>query len=397
MRTKKVTWLLLMGVLGAFFAACAPVTPPPEDKTDKTDEEAPTPVLHLPEVLHTPRDDKVTPAQARVRAAIDAVRRRELLMTHGFWTVFHGILGLGPSLQLRNDMTGERVNAMDYIFAGGEMRGLGFLPTKYGLDVPSAKDGIGVGQGHQDQFVAEMGQWGMPADRKVIVLGKEYTFMDFVRESQMRASVNPKRNQELSWAVIVVGQYVGTDVTWTNMFGEKLHYEDMIRYELDQSVENAACGGTHRLFGLTWSYYLHLNRGGKAEGVWKEVVEKIAKYRDNAKEHQNPDGSLSTDFFKGPGNSQDKSLRINTTGHMLEWLALALTDEEIKEQWVEDAAVALSQMILDVEGSPVAGGTLYHAVHGLLMYHARVYGTEWLGLNNPVIPLPRSLQAKTGP
>src|SRR5262249_48632762 len=149
-----------------------------------------------------------------------------------------------------------------------------------------------------------------------------------------------------------------------------------------------ACGGTHRLFGLTWAYHLHLINGGKEEGVWKEVPEKVAKYRDIARKLQNGDGSFSTDFFRGPRNAPDKQLRIHTTGHTLEWLALALPEEELQEEWLQNAANALALMILEQQGAPIEGGSLYHAVHGLLIYYARVYDRKWLGPNDPFIPLP---------
>lgn len=393
MSAKYLFWAGLAVALGVLFAACAPVGQPQPTATAPAHPE--TPLDPSTEELPPPQSPLAAGPKVRIEAAIENVRRRDLLLSNGFWTVFHGILGLGPSLKLRHPETNERVVAIDHIWSGGEMRGLIFIPTKHGLDVQSTGDG--VGQGHQDQFVAEMGQWGMPADRKVVVFGKEYTFLDFARHSQMRASTSPTRGQELSWAVIIVGQYLGQDLTWTNMFGEKLHYEDMIRYELDASVEKAACGGTHRLFGLTWSYHLHRLKGGKAEGVWKEVVEKTARYRDLAKKYQNADGALSTNFFSGPGNNADKTQRINSTGHMLEWLALALSDDELKEPWVQETANALALLILDMEGSPIAGGTIYHATHGLLLYYSRVYGDkEFLGANAPLIPLPPELKAKKG-
>jgi hypothetical protein len=34
------------------------------------------------------------------------------------------------------------------------------------------------------------------------------------------------------------------------------------------------------------------------------------------------------------------------------------------------------------------GGGLYHAVHGLLIYYARVFGDKDLGPNAPHVPLP---------
>jgi hypothetical protein len=381
MSAQKLLWLPAGMVAAVLLASCAPVRPP----EPTAEQQAAEPVEDRP-VERLSNYPAPTPAGPRVRieAAIDNVRQRDLLTTNGFWTIFHGILGLGPSVTLRDPETGRRVNAVDYICDGGELRGLRFLPTKDGLDVQTGP--VGIGQGHQDQFIAEMAEWGMPADRKFLVYGKEYTFLDFVHHAQMRARV--AADQELSWALVILGEYLGTDISWTNANGEKLHYGDLVRYELDASVEKAPCGGTHRLFGLTWAYYLHLRAGGSKDGVWEEIPVKTAKYRDLARQYQNPDGSFSTDFFRGPGNASDKQLRINTTGHILEWLALALTESELNEQWVQDGANALALMILDLQDAPIEGGSLYHAVHGLLLYYARVYDGHALGANEPHIPLP---------
>src|SRR5260370_14088182 len=94
----------------------------------------------------------------RIDAALDNVRRRDLLTTHAFWTVFHGILGLGPDVTLFDPDTGKRVKALDFICNGGMVRGLEFSPQPDGVDVVTWP-GSGVGQGHQDQFIAEMSQW----------------------------------------------------------------------------------------------------------------------------------------------------------------------------------------------------------------------------------------------
>lgn len=324
--------------------------------------------------------------QSRVEQAIEQVRRRDLQTDYGFWTIFHGILGLGPSLTLKQPTSAERVNALDYLCNGGTVRGLRFIPSEHGLDVETNSGEMFVSQGHQDQFVAEMAQWGMKADRKFRVLGKDYTFMDFVRHSQMRARTTA--SQELGWTIVVVAQYLGTDISWTNRFGEKLHFEDLLRYELNQPMDPAACGGTHRLFGLSWVYHLHLRNGGLTTGIWRDVADFLDRHKETAKRYQNPDGSFSTSFFRARGDNRDMQIRMNTTGHTLEWLALALTDEELKKPWVQNAVNALSLMFLEIRDTGMEGGTLYHAVHGLLMYSARVYDRTKLGENDPVMVLP---------
>jgi hypothetical protein len=384
----------LVGLLALGVASCAPVALP-EGETVPLPAETlpvqplrtePTPVSSMPGAVPEGR------LRRRIEEAVKNVRQRDLLTTNSFWTVFHGLLGLGPDTELLNPETRQRMRALDYICAGGEVRGLRFLPTAHGLDVQTGP--FMVGQGHQDQFVAEMAQWGMPAERKFLVGGREYTFLDFVRHSQARARVSA--NQELSWAIIVVGQYLGTNVSWTNEHGEKLHFDELIRYEVEAPIESAACGGTHRLFGLSWAYHLHLRNGGKTEGVWKQVAARTAEYRDRARQYQNGDGTFSTSFFRERGNAPDKQLRVNTTGHTLEWLALALTDEELKAPWVEAAANALALTILDLQGSPVEGGSVYHAAHGLLIYHARVYGRTAQVPSSLLVPLPPGWGAPRG-
>jgi hypothetical protein len=373
----------------AFIAvSCAPVDAPgPEEGKTPIPEPIKTAALPAPAFTGAGADG----LKERIDAAIDQVKHRDLLTTNGFWTVFHGILGLGLSVELLDPATNKRVVALDYIAHGGQIRGLRFLPTPDGLDVET-RPGTFVSQGHQDQFVAEMVEWNIDPDRKFLVNGEEHPFKDFCRHSQARASV--KENQELDWAVLIIGQYFGTDAAWTNANGESLHFEDLLRKELDESVDQAPCGGTHRLFGLSWVYHLHLKKGGETTGVWKELADKTNHYKDLAKRYQNPDASFSTSFFRGVGDAQDIQLRINTTGHTLEWLALQASDAELQAPWMRDAANRLALMILDNQGAPLEGGTLYHAVHGLLIYRARVFGSNDMGPFAPHVPLAPQEKAK---
>jgi hypothetical protein len=386
LRNKHLFWLTT--VLAFTSISCAPhdsTTPPnlPSGSEDAggTEIKPPKPLPDLPKHL-----------QARIDAALANVRNRSVEQDLSFWTIFHAILGIGPeNTYLVDPRTQQRVKAIDYIRQGGRIRGMEFFETPNGLDVRTMA-GTGVGQGHQDQFIAEMAQWGLLTNTKFHVNGKDYTFKDFINHSKARVRVTGKdeEKQELSWAIIIVGEYfyVGTDIHWQNSAGETVAFTDVVRYELNEPIiECRACGGTHRLFGLTWVYHRHLEHGGKKVGVWKDVEAKIAEFKNLARTYQNRDGSFSTNFFRGPGNDRrDTNLRVNTTGHILEWLALALSDAELREPWVENAVNALVLMILENRNRVLDGGSLYHAAHGLAIYRARVFGPD--GSHTPVIPLP---------
>ena len=369
---RRCLWVLFVVLLAFTGIACPPSPPPVDSKKDeaKTDK-PPVPV------------ENVAQLKPRIEGALERVYSNELTTKHGFWTVFHGILGIGLEKTMITDVkTGKKMKAIDYICEGGELPGLKFEPTKDGLDVYMSNDLTFLAQGHQDQFVSEMAQWGMKPDHKFHVGKFDYTFDDFIRQSTMRASVTQK--QELSWAIIMISQFHGTDYQWTNSLGERLKFDDIVRYEIDASIDEAACGGTHRLFGFTWAYHLHLNKGGKKEGVWLDVAAKIKRYKARAKQLQNRDGTFSNNYFKGPGADEpDTNKRIGATGHILEWLALAMTDEELREPWMQNAVNALVLLILDLPDRADGGG-LYHAAHGLHIYYERVFGTP-----APYLPLLR--------
>src|SRR5262245_24926315 len=263
MRWKNWLWLLAGTVLVGAGVTCAPVDdspldtkgPPDVPRKDQPPAEARKappgvqPGLVPPRQLPEPSD----PVQKRIELALQQARERDLTTKHGFWTVFHAILGLGPSANIVDASDGKRYNALDYISKGGFVRRMDFLPTPFGIDVEGnmrARRETFVSQGHQDQFIAEMAQWDMPRDFKFLVNDKVYTFDDFVRHAEKRARTVKDANekQELTWTIVVLAQYRGTGYEWTNERGEKLKFEDVVRYELGEDVENAACGGTHRLF-----------------------------------------------------------------------------------------------------------------------------------------------------
>jgi hypothetical protein len=358
--------------------SCAPSGPPKQKSPDSTSS--------LPSVPQTGPKELVSPdAEAlnkRVTAVLADIHGRDLLTTHAFWTIFHGILGMGPDTMLTDPVTRERVKALDRVRSGKGIRGLEFLETANGVDVVT--QGNGVGQGHQDQFVAEMVEWDVPLDTPWKVNDKDYTFGDFCRYSKERASVT--KNQELSWALVIVAKHYGTDHRWKNMYGEDITLEDIARYEATQPIKDAACGGTHRLYGLSWAYHLHQQKGGQTTGVWRTVANRLDEYKAKAKKFQNADGSFSSDYVSSEGWTSDNEKRIASSGHTFEWLCLELNDSEIRQPWMEKAAYALAEMILEKKSFAIDSGALYHATHGLHMYQHRVFGTP--GPRGLTIPPP---------
>src|SRR5690606_24663592 len=61
------------------------------------------------------------------------------------------------------------------------------------------------------------------------------------------------------------------------------------------------------------------------------------------------------------------------TGHILEFLTAALSQDELEEPWVRRAALKVSEIFVKTKDIPLECGALYHAAHGLVLYRARIF------------------------
>ena len=118
----------------------------------------------------------------------------------------------------------------------------------------------------------------------------------------------------------------------------------------------------------------HLSNGGELTGVWEQADEVVQKAIDDARRWQNPDGSLSTNYFRRPGSSPDLAIGLGSTGHVLEFLVLAMNDDQLSEPWVSRAADHLCELCDQTREVQLECGALYHAIHGLVLYRERVFG-----------------------
>jgi hypothetical protein len=65
---------------------------------------------------------------------------------------------------------------------------------------------------------------------------------------------------------------------------------------------------------------------------------------------------------------------LGTTGHTLEFVALAGEPSLLQEAWVEQAAHRLCDVLALTEEIELECGGLYHALHGLHVYRQRRFG-----------------------
>ena len=179
--------------------------------------------------------------------------------------------------------------------------------------------------------------------------------------------------EEVTWVLWFLAHYLESDAQWTNKAGEPWSLERLVQVETGKTVTASACGGCHGLFALAYARNGYRATGRPLYGAWLEADQKVRRYVEEARANQNPDGTFSSNYFRGPGQSQEFEKRIGTTGHTLEFLGAAVPQSRLSEEWMRRAVAAVATDLLDNRLSPSECGSLYHAVDSLAIYRSRVW------------------------
>ncbi|MCP4814200.1 MAG: ADP-ribosylation factor-directed GTPase activating protein isoform b [Planctomycetaceae bacterium] len=305
-------------------------------------------------------------------------RERHLnLQQHAAWQILHGVLVYQQDFQVYDKQ--QPLPAIDHLLAGGAMRGWNLQPVAHGLDGErglraTMDQGSKAGQGHADQWLAVLAQTELPPTQDIVVDGQTFTVADLVRQVQWDLPRNYER--EYSWTLIGLTSYLPTSDQWTASDDQTWSIERLVRSETERDLFDSACGGTHRLIGITMALNRHLEQQGKLTGTWKTADEKIQQAIQLARKHQNPDGSFSTAYLASRRTSVDLSENLGTTGHVLEFLVLAMSDKQLDQPWVKRAVARLVKIFELTKTVDLECGKLYHAAHGLALYRDRLYGAR---------------------
>ncbi|MEE2706141.1 MAG: hypothetical protein VX988_03770 [Planctomycetota bacterium] len=306
--------------------------------------------------------------EQKVRQALDIYRDRNMnTRDHGAWAVMHSLIGYGVEKEvLVGGPNGKPVNAIGWICWNGVCRGDRLFYTTNG----NINSRIGPGrQGHKGQFLAMLAQSRVKTTYPMRISGNEFTVADLIRSEQ--ATCRPRT--ELTFKLIGLSHYLDSDESWEDNRGDDWDISRMIKEELRQPIIGAACGGTHRLFGLSYAVNQRRKSGKPLDGEFHRADVFVRDYHDYTFKLQNKDGSTSTSWFAGRGSKRDVARRLQTTGHTAEWLAFSLPLEELHREEMVKLIDYLAGILIDGSSRDWSIGPLGHALHALNIYHGRAF------------------------
>ncbi|OHB79297.1 MAG: hypothetical protein A2W31_15725 [Planctomycetes bacterium RBG_16_64_10] len=287
---------------------------------------------------------------------------------HSPWAIMHSVIAFGVDTQIRlGGPQGTPVTAIGWLCFNRNTRGQQlFFPVDQGFGV---HHGPGL-QGHNGQLLSILAQAHVMPDYAIQVGGRDFTVADLV-EYEKRTCV---ARTELTFKLIGLSHYLDLNATWQCRNGEQWSIPRLIREELAQPIQGATCGGTHRLMGLSYALRTRAKRGEPIVGEYHRAQIFVQDYHQYTFRLQNQDGSFSTDWYRGRENRPDPVRKLQTTGHILEWLAYSLPRQELEDGRTIRAVDFLSSLILAGGDREWEIGSLGHALHALVLYDQRVFG-----------------------
>jgi hypothetical protein len=336
------------------------------NSTTPADSAVITPVVDKP---LPPLTRQLSNLRPRVRSVLKGYYRKTLnSRDHDPWETMHGMLAYGVQSRIRQGgPRGNMVTAVGWLCYNKPCKGQTLMHVTRDGEL-RAKYGVGL-QGHLGQLLAMLAQCRVSADYPIHVGKQEFTIRDLIEAE--KTTCYPK--SELTFKLIALQYYLDLDDKWVNDQGAEWNFPRLLSEELAQPIRGAACGGTHRLSGLSLTVKRRLTRGEPLDGEYARADEFVKKYHQYAFRLQNRDGSLSTSWFQGRGDESDIDRRIKTTGHILEWLCYSLSDEELRDPRTVRAVSYLANLMYSNYDHEWEVGPVSHATHALLLYDERVF------------------------
>ncbi len=242
---------------------------------------------------------------------------------------------------------------------------------------------------HADDLLATLAEVGTPLDaplhlRDAVGHASKTTVGDLLNDSLRRFHLD---RLEYEWAAISYARYVFPQKQFKNLWGDRIHVDQLVDEAVTPALALGPCNGLHRLEALAVLYRADEQARVLGPSTRQRILAHMKRVSDLLVQAQTTDGYWTRRWPEGTaaatpakGDADDVYDLILVTGHQLEWLALA--PEEVQPpretivragQWLARTLVGLDQR--DIEA---AYGPYTHAARALALWRNQEPYQAWL-------------------
>lgn len=240
---------------------------------------------------------------------------------------------------------------------------------------------------HTDGYLSILGEVGIPT-QTVIDLGDETnTVADVLQESIMRFQLD---QYELEWTAVAYASYLPPVNSWTNRFGEKYSFDQLAEKLLDSRDGAGTCYGTHAIYSLCYLVRVDEEQTILSKGVRDRIIRRLKQIATILEKSQYFTGCWENNWYVEPPIDRNESghppvapkILIRSTGHHLEWMAIAPADVRPADACIRSACRFVANEILALPQTKLqeAFCPATHAVRALCLHH-NVEPAELIRLN----------------
>lgn len=253
-------------------------------------------------------------------------------------------------------------------------------------------DGVAVRWGsdrsasvHHDHLLASLTEAGLALETPVYTPRQAMQFRDVLNQALRDFHVDER---ETEWSVMAFGLWLAPQrvSAWHNGQGRRISFDLLAERLLRNHKKHGVCLGTHRVYSLM--VLLRLNEQNAGQLLQADTVSRIRQYltdvRDLLCDAQAADGSWAPNWTDGAAAvartdpAEKKKSRVISTGHHLEWLAIAPLELHPDREQVRRAADWAIRDILETPQAVIAENyTFYSHVGNALALWRRTTPAEF--------------------
>ena len=315
--------------------------------------------------------DKEAALARRIDHVVHKVQQRQLRSDqHTPWVIMHAAIAFKSDAVVFDTASGEGVEAIEYLLTRAKHEGRSLFQVVDGT--PTVRRDPAV-EHHVNQYLMMLALAGVSPQRALLAdTGEQYRVAQLIDA----AKLGFEDEQEVGWTLVALSVYLSLADEWVGANGRTYTIATVLRRGMERDPRKEAEGGTHHLFGISYAVRTYARNHGSLDGVWEEAMEYLNAHVATVRRFQLDDGAFSAGMLNERSEPKSPSELVFSTGHTLEWLALAMPGDQLRLRWVEHAVVRLCA---EIERHPLdafSDGGIYHAVNALRLYRDAVRREE---------------------
>jgi len=266
-----------------------------------------------------------------------------------------------------------------------------FTPSPEGIAVRPWKEDSSHKQTaavHVDDLLATLAESGVPLTEPLRMREATAEVADLLQGALHRFH---RRQQEYEWTAISYSRYLYPARRWENRYGQPIDVAALVDELMEQPMPNGVCGGAHRLEALVVLLRADDTHHALPKRTRRKIIDYLARISALLTASQHTDGYWNRDWYRGsPGTAETATAkaggkqdtmydRILTTGHHLEWLALAPPEVQPPQETIVRAGQWLARAMLaeDAKNLKKHYGPFSHAARALCLWRSRDPYEAW--------------------